>query len=107
MGYRYPPAAHEIRVVTGATAPSLPIEVVLNVRDEYLSGLPSDRTPDLYSRVIAGLPDETHSKYLRLPSTFDDQGKTVRAEVPLVSYEEYRPGKGIEAVIMIGSRLKV
>ena len=110
LGYRVSPAAHEIRVLTGETAPNAPptaaIEVVLNVPDVFLNGLASERTPDLYSRILAGGADELHNKYVRLPSEFDEQAKTVRAEVTTSGFEEYRVGKGIEAVIMIGSLLK-
>lgn len=111
MGYRAPPAAHEIRVTTGETPPATAIEVALNVPAEFLNTLPPDRTVDLYVRGAEGGAGERHRKYFRLPSEFDAAANVVRAEVPNRFFGRFRgpggsdPGRSRrnEVVIMIGS----
>jgi hypothetical protein len=106
VGYRYPPAAHEVRVLTGGVRPATPFEIGARVPDEYLDALPEERIPDLYAKIIAGAEWESHLKYYRLATDYDEERKMVRAEVQPVHFEEYRTGVGFEAVIMIGARLR-
>ena len=111
MGYRAPPAAHEIRVTTGETPPATAIEVALNVPAEFLNSLPPDRTVDLYVRGVEGGAGERHRKYVRLPSEFNAAANVVRAEVANRFFGRFRgpggsdPGRSRrnEVVIMIGS----
>ncbi len=101
------PAAHEIRVVTGAVKPATSIDVDLTVPDSFLASLPGDRTPDLNVRSLSGAEGELHDGYDALPSIFDAQTKLLHAKVPTHGYHEYRMGQGIETVIMIGSRSRI
>ena len=99
-------AAHEIRVITGTTAPNDSIEIGVFVPTEFLENVPANKVPVLFEREIVRSKNDTMHEYIMLTSESGSTDGLIKATVSPREFEILEPDVGLQIVMVISTAMR-